>query len=307
LPRALERSMFAPTHKSTGAHMSSQDRRSFLATLGAAAVALAAKRPESIIARRKLKRVGIQLYTVRNQMQKDVPGTLARIAQIGYKEVEFAGYFGHSPSDIRALLEKNKLSAPSSHVPYPTDWSAWEKTLTEAKTAGHQYVTVAWTPEELRTRPGGFKAVADDFNRAGAAAKKAGLRFAYHNHDYELKTPNGGELPLDTLFKNTDPKLVTFEMDLYWMVKGGADPIAYFKKYPGRITLVHVKDATAAPERKMADVGKGTIDFPKIFEYDEDHGSHIAHAFVERDDATDLPDPFAAIATSYAYLASMNY
>jgi sugar phosphate isomerase/epimerase len=284
----------------------SQDRRSFLVTLGAAAVTLAASRPEGLLApRRKLKRVGLQLYTLRNQMEKDLPGTLAHVSQIGYKEVEFAGYFGRSPNEIRALLEKNGLTAPSSHVGYPTDWSEWKKTVADAKTAGHQYVTVAWTPDEKRNRPGGFKAVAEDFNRAGAEAKKAGLHFAYHNHDYELKSPNSGELPLDTLFKNTDPSLVTFEMDLYWMVKGGSDPIEYMKKYPGRVSLVHVKDAT--PDRSMADVGKGTIDFPKIFAYDAAHGSHIAHAFVERDDATTLADPFASVATSYAYLASMTY
>jgi sugar phosphate isomerase/epimerase len=286
----------------------SQDRRSFLATLGAAAVALAARRPDEVIAsRRKLKRVGIQLYTVRNQMEKDLPGTLERIAQIGYKEVEFAGYFGRKPKEIRELLAKNKLTAPSSHVGYPTDWKAWSQTLADAKAAGHQYVVVAWTPDEMRTRPGGFKAVADDFNKAGAAARKAGLRFGYHNHDYELKSANGGELPLDTLFKHTDPSLVTYEMDLYWMVKGGADPIEYLKKYPRRVSLVHVKDATPAPDRNMADVGKGTIDFQKIFAYDAAHGAHIAHAFVERDDATTLPDPFASVATSYAYLSQLDY
>ena|ERR1051326_1734535 len=287
----------------------SQDRRSFLATLGVAAAALAAKKPDGFLLapRRHLKRVGLQLYTLRNQVEKDLAGTLERVSQIGYREVEFAGYFGRKPNEIREILEKNKLTAPSSHVGYPTDWNAWQQTLADAKTAGHQYVTVAWTPEELRTRPGGFKAVADDFNKAGEAASKAGLRFAYHNHDYELKAPDGGELPFDTLLANTDPKLVTYEMDLYWMVKGGADPIAYFKKYPGRFTMVHVKDATAAPARNMADVGHGTIDFPRIFRYDAEHGSHIAHAFVERDDATTLPDPFGSVKTSFAYLEKMNY
>jgi sugar phosphate isomerase/epimerase len=285
----------------------SQDRRSFLATLGAATVALAAKRPDRLLASRKLNRVGIQLYTVRKQMEKDLPGTLAHIAQIGYKEVEFAGYFGRKPNEIRALVAKNGLTAPSSHVPYPEDAKAWAQTLSDAKTAGHQYVTVAWTPDEKRNRPGGFKAVADDFNKAGEEARKAGLRFAYHNHDYELKKSADGTLPFEVLLQNTDPKLVTYEMDLYWMVKGGADPIDYFKRFPGRFTLVHVKDATAAPERKMADVGSGTIDFPKIFAYDAAHGSHIKHAFVERDDATDLPDPFASTKASYGYLAKMSY
>jgi sugar phosphate isomerase/epimerase len=248
--------------------------------------------------------VGLQLYTVRDAMAKDVPGTLERVAQIGYKEVEFAGYFNHSPHEIHEMLEKYKLSAPSSHVAYPADAAAWHKTLEEAKTVGHQYVTIAWTPEEKRKGPDAYKRVADDFNKAGAAAKKAGLQFAYHNHDYELASTGEGPLPLDVLFESTDPALVTFEMDLYWMVHGGADPLAYMKKYPGRVSMVHVKDAKADPQHTMTAVGQGSIDFPKIFAYDAAHGSHIKHAFVEHDQPE---DPFASIKTSYEYLAKMNY
>ena len=190
-------------------------------------------------------------------------------------------------------------------MPYPSDADSWKKTVAEAKTVGHQYVTVAWTPEEKRQGPDAYKRVADDFNKAGAEAKKAGLRFAYHNHDYELAAPaGGGALPLDVLFTNTDPALVTFEMDLYWMVHGGADPLAYFKKYPGRISLVHVKDAMGDAAHTMTEVGKGTIDFPKIFAYDAEHGAHIKHAFVEHDQPA---DPFASIKTSYEYLSKMTY
>lgn len=283
----------------------SHDRRTFLATLGAAALTLAARPDRALrLQSRKLKKVGLQLYTVRDAMAKDVPGTLERVAQIGYKEVEFAGYFNHSPHDIHEMLEKYKLSAPSSHVSYPADAEAWKKTLGEAKTVGHHYVTVAWTPEEKRQGPDAYKRVADDFNKAGAEAKKAGLQFAYHNHDYELAAAGEGPLPLDVLFTNTDPALVTFEMDLYWMVHGGADPIAYFKKYPGRVSMVHVKDAMPGPDHKMTAVGQGSIDFPKIFAYDAAHGSHIKHAFVEHDQPE---DPFASIKTSYEYLAKMSY
>jgi len=263
----------------------SHDRRTFLATLGAAALTLAARPDRGIrLESRKLNKVGLQLYTVRDAMAKDVPGTLKRVAQIGYKEVEFAGYFKHTPHEIHEMLEKYKLSAPSSHVPYPADADAWKKTLGEAKTVGHQYVTVAWTPEEKRQGPDAYKRVADDFNKAGAEAKKAGLQFAYHNHDYELAAAGEGPLPLDVLFTNTDPALVTFEMDLYWMV--------------------HVKDAMPGPDHKMTAVGQGSIDFPKIFAYDAAHGSHFKHAFVEHDQPE---DPFASIKTSYEYLAKMNY
>ena len=289
----------------------STDRRTFLATLGAAALTLAARPPRGRVdelslelGSRKLKKVGLQLYTVRSAMEKDVPGTLQRVAQIGYKEVEFAGYFKHTPHEIHEMLEKYKLSAPSSHIPYPTDAQSWQKTIDEAKTVGHQYVTVAWTPEEKRQGPDAWKRVADDFNKAGAVAKKSGLQFAYHNHDYELAATGEGAVPLDLLFENTDPALVTFEMDLYWMVHGGADPLVYMKKYPGRVSLVHVKDAMADPAHTMTEVGKGSIDFPKIFAYDAAHGSHIKHAFVEHDQPA---DPFASIKTSYEYLAKMNY
>jgi sugar phosphate isomerase/epimerase len=287
-----------------GARMSDKtDRRSFLAILGAAAVALAARPAKALLEARRLKRIGLQLYTVRDAMAKDVPGTLQRVAQIGYREVEFAGYFKHSPNEIRSLLQRYKLTAPSSHVPYPDNWDAWQKTLADAKTVGHQYVTVAWTPEDKRKGPDAYKHVAETFNHAGAEAKKSGLRFAYHNHDYEL-APVDGKLPFDVLLEQTDPALVTFEMDLYWMVHGGADPLDYFKRFPGRFSLVHVKDATAAPAHDMIAVGKGTIDFPKIFAYDADHGSHIKHAFVEHDQPA---DPFASIKTSYEYLLKMNY
>ncbi len=283
----------------------SHDRRTFLATLGAAALTLAARRPVPLITRRRLKRIGLQLYTVRDEMAKDVPKTLERVAQIGYREVEFAGYFKHTPHEIHELLERYKLSAPSSHVPYPEKWDDWKKTVADAKKVGHEYVTVAWTPDEKRQGADAYQRVAETFNRAGTEARKAGLHFAYHNHDYELAAPAvGGPLPLDVLFEHTDPALVTFEMDLYWMVHGGADPLAYFKKYPGRISLVHVKDAMAGPEHTMTEVGKGTIDFPKIFAYDADHGAHIKHAFVEHDQPA---DPFASVKASFEYLQKMEY
>jgi sugar phosphate isomerase/epimerase len=281
------------------------DRRTFLTTLGGAALALASSRRLAALSgeTRKLKRVGLQLYTVRDAMQKDVPGTLAKVAQIGYKEVEFAGYFGHSPNEIRELLKKNGLTSPSSHVAYPESMEAWKKTVDEAKTAGHQYVTVAWTPEDKRTGPDAWKRIADTYNQAGRVAKDAGLRFAYHNHDYEL-AKSGDVVPLDALFQDTDPALVTFEMDLYWMVHGGADPLAYMKKYPGRVGMVHVKDAKGDAEKTMTAVGQGTIDFKKIFEWDEDHGAHIKHYFVEHDQPA---DPFASITTSYNYLANLSF
>lgn len=295
------------------------DRRAFLATVGSAALAMAAgssaactatakdetaKEKDQRSGGRKIARVGLQLYTVRDAMQRDLPGTLARVAQIGYRDVEFAGYFGRTPAEIRALLEQNGLRAPSSHVGYPGTDAAWAKILDDAKAVGHEYVTCPWIPEEARGSADKYRRVADLFNRSAQKAKDAGLRFAYHNHDFEFKPLEGGALPFDILLQSTDKSLVDFEMDLYWTVKGGQDPIAYLDRFPGRFALVHIKDATAAPERTMTDVGSGTIDFRGIFAHDADRGAHIKYFFVEHDQPADA---MASITSSYQHLAKLEY
>jgi sugar phosphate isomerase/epimerase len=287
------------------------DRRAFLVTFGSAAFALTtrglgacASPAGGTVGGRKIARVGLQLYTVRDDMQRDLPGTLARVAQIGYREVEFAGYFGRTPAEIRALLQQNGLTSPSSHIGYPDlAGGAWGRALSDAKAVGHEYVTVPWIPEEARRSADDYKRVAEHFNRAAQLAKDAGLRFAYHNHDFEFRTADG-MMPYDLLLQGTDKSLVDFEMDLYWTVKGGQDPIAYFDRYPGRFTLVHVKDGGPAPERVMTEVGGGTIDFRRIFAHDADHGAHIRHYFVEHDQPK---DPVASITKSYDYLSRLEY
>jgi sugar phosphate isomerase/epimerase len=188
-------------------------------------------------------------------------------------------------------------------VAFPDVSGPWARTLADAKTAGHTYVTVPWIDEKIRNSADDYRRVADLFNRAAEKAKEAGLRFAYHNHDFEFRTVDGA-VPFDILLERTQRGLVDFEMDLYWVVKGGQDPIAYFNKYPGRFAMVHVKDATAAPERTIADVGKGTIDFRQIFAHDAAHGAHIKHFFVEHDNPA---DPWASIKASHDYLAQLDY
>jgi sugar phosphate isomerase/epimerase len=248
----------------------------------------------------RLGPIGVQLYTVRNEMQKDVAATLARVAQIGYKEVEFAGYFGRQPSEIRALLDKNGLRAPSTHVPLEMVRDNWGATADAAKVIGHEYVVVPWLPEEQRRTLDDFKRLAELFNRTAAQAKQTGLAFAYHNHDFEF-TPIAGQLPYDVLLEQTDPSLVGFEMDLYWITKAGQDPLAYFAKYPGRFPLVHVKDSAGPPAHQMTAVGQGTIDWKRIFAQRAQAG--IKHYFVEHDNPTDA---FASITTSYGYLSRLE-
>ena len=251
--------------------------------------------------RRKLERVGLQLYSVRDLMKADLPGTLAKVAAIGYKEVEFAGYFGRTPAQIRELLRLNRLTSPSTHLPFESLTNGWQKQLDDAKAAGHEWVTIAYIAEEKRKTLDDWKRHADLFNRAAAQAKAADLRFAYHNHDFEIR-PIDGTRALDLLLTSTDPKLVDFEMDLYWVVFGGGDPIDFFNRYPKRFKLVHVKDSAGPPDNKMVDVGSGTINFRQIFAQSEKAG--IEHYFVEHDQPA---DPIATITNSYNYLHNLTY
>ena len=278
-------------------------RRDFAKTLSAAALGYAlrplASSPQLLAPRRKLDRIGLQLYTVRHQMEKDLEGTIARVAATGYREVEFAGYFGKSPRDVRALLDHHGLSSPSSHVSLAPD--QWRAALDAAPVVGHRYLVIAWIPAEERRTLDDYKRWAERLNRAATEAKAAGLQFAYHNHDFEFG-PLDGKLPYDVLLTETDPKLVQLEMDLYWIVKGGQDPLAYFARWPGRFPMVHVKDSAGPPDHKMAAVGGGKIDFRKIFAQSDQAG--IRHYFVEHDNPD---DPFASIRASYDYLQRLEF
>jgi len=276
------------------------ERREFLGT--ASAIALGAVLPPACRTARgaKIEKIGIQLYTVRDQMKADFEGTLAHIAQIGYKEVEFAGYFDHTPADVRAILDRHGLAAPSTHIGLG-ELDDWKKALDTAKAIGHEYVVVPWVPQEKRLTLDGWKNVASVFNRAAQMTKDAGMQFAYHNHDFEFPKMDG-QVPYDVLLQSTDAKLVQLEIDLYWITKGGQDPLTYFARWPGRIPLVHVKDGGAAPEYKMADVGQGKIDWKRIFAKRDQAG--IKHFFVEHDQP---PQPFDDIATSYNYLKGLEF
>ena len=276
------------------------DRREFAKSLATASVAIACNGAFRTARGAKIDKVGIQLYTVRDKMKADFEGTLARVAQIGYKEVEFAGYFDHSPADVKAILDRPGLSAPSTHIGL-AGMDEWKKALDTAKAIGHEYVVVPWIPEEKRKTLDDWKSVAAVFNQAAQMTKDAGLQFAYHNHDFEFPKLDG-QVPYDVLLQNTDPKLVQLEIDLYWITKAGQDPLTYFARWPGRVPLVHVKDSAGAPEHKMADVGQGKIDWKRIFAKRDQAG--IKHFFVEHDQP---PQPFEDIAASYKYLHELEF
>lgn len=283
--------------------MTTIDRRTFVKVLGAgtAGVALGCspKTMSGSSGSRKLDRIGIQLYTVRNDMEKDFEGTLSKIAGIGYKEVEFAGYFGHSPSDVRAILNRLNITAPSAHGPLSMLTDNWQKTIDDAKVMGHEYLIVAYLNDDQRKSLDDYRRHADLFNAAGETARKSGVKLGYHNHDFEFK-PMEGKLPYDVLLERTDPNLVKLEMDLFWITKGGQNPLTYFSRYPGRIELVHVKDMDAS--QAMVDVGKGTINWAQIFAERDKAG--IRHFFVEHDNP---PVPLQSAKVSYDYLSALTF
>jgi sugar phosphate isomerase/epimerase len=248
----------------------------------------------------RLGAVGLQLYTVRTLMQQDFEGTLAQVAQIGYREVEFAGTFGRSARDVRAILDRLGLRAPSTHLSKEALEREPDRVLDDCATIGHRYVCIAWVNEAERRTVESWKGVAEAFNRIGERCRRAGLQFAYHNHDFEFGLLEGKSL-YDRLLAETDPALVQLELDLYWITKGGADPFAYFAQYPGRFPLVHVKDSAGPPDHRMVDVGRGTIDFRRIF---AQRHAGIRHFFVEHDRPA---DPLASIRTSFEYLKPLEF
>jgi sugar phosphate isomerase/epimerase len=290
-------------------------RRDFLGAIGIGATALVGRRRARAEAVGRLETIGLQLYTVRELLKSDFEGTLARVAEVGYREVEFAGYFGRAPEEVRAVLDRNRLKATSTHVEYDTLGDGFPRTLEIASVVGHAFVVCPSIPDALRAEPDGWKKAAETFNRVGEASRKAGIRFAYHNHHIEL-APVDGKRPYDVLLAETDAALVEMEMDLCWTTVGGADPLAYFQQYPGRFPLVHVKDLTSIPTPApseayvpfpraislMTDVGQGVIDWKKIFARSNQAG--IEHTFVEHDQPK---DPLACIRNSYRYLESLRF
>lgn len=277
------------------------DRRAFVQSAGALAAAAALPSFPGLARRDRIDRIGVQLYTVRNAMKVSVERTLEAVARIGYREVEFAGYFNRPPRSIRQLLDRNGLKAPAAHLGLDDLRGAWNRRLNDAAEIGHKWLVVASLNESDRNSLDALKRTAEILNRSAEDAKLYKIKVGYHNHEIEFSDV-GGQPMYDTLLEQTDRSLVQFEMDLYWITRGGGDPLQYFDRFPGRFPMVHVKDAGPPPAYEMRDVGKGQIDFAKIFARHREAG--IEHYFVEHDDA---PDPMASIRNSFAYLRQLSF
>ena len=273
-------------------------RRDFLSSLGAGIGAIAVS-GSNLVKVSPPQPIGLQLYTVRDLMDRDVEYTLRQVADIGYLEVEFAGLFGKDPRKVRSWLKKYGLTSPSSHIALDRLTASLSSVVDEVQALGNGYVVVPSVDAALTRDADGWRRVAATFNRVGESLQRVGMRFAYHNHDAEFKPLPGGEIPYDILLASTDPRFVKFEMDLYWITKGGHDPLAYFAKWPGRFPFVHVKDM--AGNGGMTNVGQGHIDWTKIFAKRREAG--IEHYLVENDDTK---SPIEDIRVSYAYMSRLG-
>jgi sugar phosphate isomerase/epimerase len=255
--------------------------------------------------------IGLQLYTVRDYMEKDPAATLAKVAQVGYNSVEGtygAGKFNTvAPNEFKKLLKQNGLIMPSCHyrlgeekvngqTPEGTILSGWEKAVDDAATVGQKYMVCAYLSEPERGTLDHYKKIADDFNKAGEICKKAGIQFCYHNHDFEF-IQQDGKFPYETLLANTDKELVKMEMDLFWITKANQDPIALIDAHPGRFPLWHMKDMDKT-NKMFTEVGNGIIDFKKILTHASTSG--LKYFFVEEDKCPG--DPYDSIKSSYTYI-----
>ncbi|WP_460635085.1 sugar phosphate isomerase/epimerase family protein [Larkinella harenae] len=264
------------------------NRRKFLGTsLGLSALSLLA-----LNACEKSKTIGLQLYTLRDDIQKQgIEPILAEVAKLGYKEVENFGYgggkfFGKTPAEYLKLLKDNGLKAVSGHTLTARSTQAgamdgltrnWQQVVDDAAAIGQEYIVIAYLFDDER-KPDDYKQLVDLLGKGEETAKKAGLILGYHNHDFEFNERVDGQMPYELILTNTK---VQMEMDLYWIAKTGQKPMDYFAKYPGRFPLWHVKDMANTPEKEFAEVGTGTIDFAAIFDKAQEAG--MKHYFVEQD------------------------
>lgn len=283
-------------------------RREFLINAGLALGALAIA--PSFAFDSKKRAIGIQLWTLRDTLPKDVKGVLAQVGKAGFTEVETFGYsvdngfFGTSVRDFKSILDDNGLKATSNHFDFNSMIKDGSTDLVQsyvetANYLGSEYVTVPYIVSELRGTTGdAYKKLALQINKVGELCKAGGLKLAYHNHDFEF-TKFGSTNGYEILLNETDKNLVDFEMDLYWVIRAGHDPLELFKKYPGRFKMWHVKDMDKVNPDWNAEIGTGTIDFKSIFAQAELSG--LKRFFLEHE-SNYKPNPIESAVTSYNYI-----
>jgi sugar phosphate isomerase/epimerase len=277
-----------------------QSRREFIKLSIAAVGGFACGKFLEAAVRRPL---GVQLYTVREQAARDLPAVLEKIRKIGYQEVEtYWDVYGRPAAELRSMIGDHGLRVPSGHF----DYAGLDSKIDYAKVLGVDYMICPMLPENMWGALDGFKRAADQFNIWGQKVHQSGMKFGFHNHNYEFRR-FGNTNGFETLMKLTDPELVCIEMDCYWIAQAGENPLRMFKKYGSRIKLLHLKDRKPGfPESQIkndaaehfTEVGAGTINWKSILHAAEENG--VKHFFVERDSG-DLP-PFESLKISFKNL-----
>ncbi len=272
-------------------------RREFIKTSGTCALGTFLLSP---FRRSTVKDVGVQLYSVRKEMLTDALGTLKRLAQIGYKELESAksekgNYYGLKPKEIKKIASDLGMTLRSGHVHIDKEW---QQSIDEAAEAGQQYLICSSMPSAGQTIEN-YQKTAHVFNKAGEDCKKQNLIFGYHNHEAEFEKVNNHVL-YDILLERTDPDLVKMEMDLGWIIVTGNDPFKYFEKYPNRFPLWHLKDMDLS-KKQSTEFGKGGVDIKKLLEARDKVG--MKYFFVEQEEYTS--SAFESLQFDYNYLKEL--
>ena len=278
------------------------DRRKFLNSSLAALAAVSARNLHAGVSRP----IGLQIYTVRDDAKRDLPGVLRTISKIGYQEVElFWDLYSHPAVKLREMLADHGLRAPSGHFQY----NDVESKLSYASALGFKYVSCPTLPREMWNSLEGYKRAAEQFNAWGEKARSVGLRFAFHNHNYEFRR-FGETTGFDILVAHTDPKLVWFEIDCYWVTQAGQDPVDVLNRLGNRVRMIHIKDRKPGflPSHELdeaakhfTEVGTGTINWKAVLAAAEK--AAVEHYFVEQD-SSERP-PLESIAISYRNLRSL--
>jgi sugar phosphate isomerase/epimerase len=282
-------------------------RRTFLAQAGIVSAGMMLA-PQLLSAKSK-NGVGLQLYSLRDQLPKDVKGVIANVAKAGYSEVETFGYsaqrgfWGLSAKEFSALLKANGLKTPSGHYGMDEFFGTgkmdnFNSYIDAALATGQTYIVVPSLNHDFIKTAADFKSIADKLNKAAAVCKTHGLKLGYHNHNFEWKEVEGTTF-YDTILNQTDPALVSMEMDLYWVVRAGHDPVAIFEKHPGRFAMVHIKDMDKNNNELNTEIGSGSINFASILSKAKLAG--IQHYIVEQENYTNI-DPYKSLSQSSEYI-----
>lgn len=241
--------------------------------------------------------IAVQMYTLREESDKDFVGTLKKVAELGFDGVEFAGYGGLSAKEVRLLLDDLGLKAAASHVPLEDLETNLEQVIEDQIQLGSKYVVCPYLLPERRTEQD-YQALILFLEQAGAKCRQEGITLCYHNHDFELENLSDGRTALESIFEDTNPANVKAELDVYWLTKAGETPVEWMNRYRNRTPLIHLKDMTTDEEQYFAELGTGGVDIVSVINSGEDAG--VEWWIVEQDFSRRTP--FESIEISLNYL-----